>query len=344
MSPVTLFPSIEGCAVIAEVAQSHDGSLDVAHDYIDAIASAGAHGVKFQTHMAAAESTPHEPWRVKFSAQDESRYDYWKRMEFSEAQWAELRSHAVEKNLLFVSSPFSDEAVNLLERVGVDAWKIASGEVGTLPMLEKIAATGKPVLLSTGMSSWAEIDAAVDILRAGKGTFAVMQCTSVYPTPPEKTGLNVIPELRQRYDCAVGLSDHSGTIYPALAAVAAEGIEVLELHVTFNRDGSGPDVPASVTFEELRQIMEGIDFMETARRHPLDKDAQARELEELRAIFNKSIVAATDLAAGTILASEHLCLKKPGSGLSAVRLDEVVGSTLKRDVAKDALLSEDDFS
>ena len=341
---MALFTGIEGCAVIAEVAQSHDGSLDAAHGYIDAIAGAGAHGVKFQTHIAAAESTPHEPWRVAFSTQDKSRFDYWKRMEFSEAQWAELRSHAVEKNLLFVSSPFSDEAVNLLERVGVDAWKIASGEVGTLPMLEKIAATGKPVLLSTGMSSWAEIDAAVDILRAGKGTFAVMQCTSVYPTPPEKTGLNVIPELRQRYDCAVGLSDHSGTIYPALAAVAAEGIEVLELHVTFNRDGSGPDVPASVTFEELRQIMEGIDFMETARRHPLDKDAQARELEELRAIFNKSIVAATDLAAGTILASEHLCLKKPGSGLSAAHLDDVTGRTLKQDVAKDTLLSEDDLS
>jgi N-acetylneuraminate synthase len=170
-----------------------------------------------------------------------------------------------------------------------------------------------------------------------------MQCTSIYPTPPEKTGLNIIPELRQRYDCAVGMSDHSGTIYPAVAAVA-QGIEVLELHVTFDREGSGPDVPASVTFEELRQIMEGIGFVETARRHPLDKDAQARELEELRAIFNKSIVAATDLAAGTVLAAEHLCLKKPGNGLSAARLEDVLGHTLKQDVAKDALLSEDDLS
>ena len=123
----------------------------------------------------------------------------------------------------------------------------------------------------------------------------------------------------------------------------SEGIEVLELHVTFNRDGSGPDVPASVTFEELRQIMEGIGFVETARRHPLDKDAQARELEELRAIFNKSIVAATDLAAGTVLAAEHLCLKKPGSGLPATHLNDVIGRTLKRDVAKDALLSKNDF-
>ena len=341
---MALFPGIEGCAVIAEVAQSHDGSLNAAHDYIDAIAKAGAHGVKFQTHMAAAESTPHEPWSVKFSAQDESRFDYWKRMEFSEEEWAELRAHAVEKNLIFLSSPFSDEAVDLLESVGVDGWKIASGEVGTLPMLEKIAFTGKPVLLSTGMSPWTEVDAAVDILRAGKGAFAVMQCTSVYPTPPEKTGLNVIPELRRRYDCAVGLSDHSGTIYPALAAVAAEAIEVLEVHVTFDRESSGPDVPASVTFDELIQLMEGIGFVETARHHPLDKDAQARELEELRTIFNKSIVAVADLAAGTVLGPEHLCLKKPGSGLPAARLEEVVGRTIKQNVAKDALLSEDDLS
>jgi N-acetylneuraminate synthase len=340
---MALFPGIEGCAVIAEVAQSHDGDLDEAHRYIDSIAAAGAHGVKFQTHIAAAESTPHEPWRVKFSAQDKSRFDYWKRMEFSEKEWAALRAHATEKGLLFISSPFSDEAVDLLERVDMDGWKVASGEVGTLPMLKKIAATGKPVLLSTGISPWAEIDAAVDILRGGKGPFAVMQCTSLYPTPPEKTGLNVIPELRQRYNCAVGLSDHSGTIFPALAA-AAQGIEVLELHVTFDRDDSGPDVPASVTFEELRQVMGGIDFMEVAHRHPVDKDAQARELEELRAIFNKSIVAVTDLAAGTVLASEHLCLKKPGNGLSAARLEDVLGHTLKQDVAKNALLSEDDIS
>ena len=340
---MSLFPGIEGCAVIAEVAQSHDGHLDAAHGYIDAIAEAGAHGVKFQTHIAAAESTPHEPWRVAFSAQDRSRFDYWKRMEFSEEEWAALRAHAAEKNLLFLSSPFSNEAVDLLERIGVDGWKVASGEVGTLPMLGKIVVTGKPVLLSTGMSPWAEIDAAVDVLRGGKGAFAVMQCTSIYPTPPEKTGLNVISELRQRYDCAVGLSDHSGVIYSALAA-AAEGIEVLELHVTFDREGSGPDVPASVTFEELGQVMEGIRFVETARRHPLDKDAQARELEDLRAIFNKSIVAATDLAAGTVLTSGHLCLKKPGSGLPAARMDEVVGRALKRNVEKDALLSEDDLS
>src|SRR5258706_2002404 len=130
-----------GCLIIAEVAQAHDGSLGLAHAFIDAIAAAGADAVKFQTHIAAAESTPEEPWRVKFSSQDASRYDYWKRMEFSEEQWRGLQQHAEEKELLFLSSPFSLEAVELLERVGVCAWKIASGEVSNAPMFARMADT-----------------------------------------------------------------------------------------------------------------------------------------------------------------------------------------------------------
>src|SRR5215471_8334229 len=124
------------CLIVAEVAQAHDGSLGFAHAFIDAIAAAGADAVKFQTHIAAAESTPAEPWRVKFSRQDETRYDYWRRMEFTEAQWRGLKAHADERGLLFLSSPFSVEAVDLLARVGVAAWKIASGEVSTRPMFE----------------------------------------------------------------------------------------------------------------------------------------------------------------------------------------------------------------
>jgi N-acetylneuraminate synthase len=122
------------CLIIGEVAQAHDGSLGMAHAFIEAIAAAGADAVKFQTHIAAAESTPAEPWRVRFSAQDASRYDYWKRMEFTEEQWRGLKQHAFEKGLLFLSSPFSLEAVELLERVGVAAWKIASGETGNRPL------------------------------------------------------------------------------------------------------------------------------------------------------------------------------------------------------------------
>ena len=149
--------------VIAEIAQAHDGSLGTAHAYIDAVSAAGADAIKFQTHIAAAESTPEEPWRVKFSQQDKTRYDYWKRMEFTEEQWAALREHANESGLIFLSSPFSIEAVDLLTRVGVPAWKVASGEVNNTVMLDHMAQTGLPILLSTGMSPFSEIDKAVDM-------------------------------------------------------------------------------------------------------------------------------------------------------------------------------------
>src|SRR5262249_34279615 len=150
-----------GCIIIGEVAQTHDGSLGAAHAFIDAIATAGADGIKFQTHIAAAESTRGEPWRVKFSRQDATRYDYWQRMGFTEEQWRCLKQHAEERGLLFLISPFSLEAVELLSRVGVAAWKIASGEVSNTPMFTRIAETRLPIFLSTGMSPLAEIDKAV---------------------------------------------------------------------------------------------------------------------------------------------------------------------------------------
>jgi N-acetylneuraminate synthase len=334
---------IEGCLVIGEVAQAHDGSLGMAHAFVDAIAAAGADAVKFQTHIAAAESTAAEPWRTRFSPQDLTRYDYWRRMEFTEAQWGELRAHAEARGLRFLSSPFSVEAADLLARVGVAAWKVASGEVANPTLLDRMLATGLPMLLSTGMSPLEEIDAAVARIRARGVPLAVLQCTSRYPTPPEQVGLNLIPVFRARYGCRVGLSDHSGTIFAGLAA-AALGIDVLEVHVTLSREMFGPDVTASVTTAELRQLVDGVRFIERMRAHPVDKDALGQELAPMRHTFGKSVVARTDLAAGTRLGPEHLALKKPGTGIPAARLDAVVGRRLRRDVPADTLLREDDLA
>lgn len=329
--------------IIAEVAQAHDGSLGMAHAFIDAAARAGADAIKFQTHIAAAESTPGEPWRVKFSYQDVTRYDYWKRMGFSEEHWHGLKQHADERGLKFLSSPFSVEAVELLERVGVAAWKIASGEVSNGPMFERIAATGLPVLLSSGMSSLAEIDAAAALVKTHGLPLTVLQCTTMYPTPPEKIGLNLIPFFRERYGCAVGLSDHSGTIYAGLAA-AAIGIDVLEVHITLSREAFGPDVPASVTTLELAEMVKGIRFIEKINANPVDKEAMAQELAPLRDLFTKSLVIRLDLPAGTVLKAEHLAIKKPGTGLPANRLNEVVGKRLRRAVVADELLQEQDLA
>jgi N-acetylneuraminate synthase len=332
----------EKTLVVGEVAQAHDGSLGTAHAYIDAIASAGADAVKFQTHIAAAESTPSEPWRVRFSPQDESRYDYWRRMEFTEAQWIGLRQHAQEKGLLFLSSPFSLEALDLLSRVGVAAWKVASGEMNNREMLRRMAASGVPVILSSGMSPLAEVDVAVEEIRAASATFAVLQCTSAYPCPAEQVGINLLEVLRSRYSCPVGLSDHSGTIYPGLAA-AALGANLVEVHVTFSREMFGPDVPASVTTDEFRQLVAGIRFIETMRANPVDKDAVAGVMTPMRALFTKSVVTRVALPAGTVLESTHLAVKKPGSGIQGSRLERVVGCRLRSDLPADHVLREQDL-
>lgn len=331
-----------GALIIGEVAQAHDGSLGMAHAFIDAIAGAGADAVKFQTHLADAESTLREPWRVRFSAQDATRYDYWRRMEFTEAQWVGLKQHAESVGLVFLSSPFSLEAVALLKRVGVGAWKVASGEAGHPHMVEAMLATGWPLLVSTGMSAVGEIEAIARRCRSAGVVHALMQCTTAYPCPPEKIGLNILAEWRERLGCAVGLSDHSGTIYPGLAA-AALGCDVLEVHVTLSRQMFGPDVAASVTVKDLERLVEGVRFIEAMRSHPVDKDAMARETEPLRNVFGKSMVASRDLPAGTLLQREDVAFKKPGTGMRENRLGDVLNRRLRKALAENDLILEENL-
>jgi len=331
------------CFIIGEVGQNHDGSLGLAHAFIDAIADAGADAVKFQTHIASAESTPSEPWRVKFSKQDDTRYEYWKRMEFTLDQWHGLKSHADDRGIAFMSTPFSIEAVDLLTKVGVAAWKVGSGETNNLPMLKIMSETGIPIILSTGMSTFEEIDASVNLIKASGVGLAVLQCTSAYPSVPEEIGLNVIPEYRSRYNCAVGLSDHSGKVYAGLSA-ATIGIDVLEVHVTLSRDLFGPDIPSSITTQELRQLVDGVRYIETVTGHPVNKDSKATELSELRRTFTKSIVARSDLKSETLLEEKHLSLKKPGTGIPASNLHKIIGRMLIRDISEDSFLSETDLA
>lgn len=327
--------------IIAEIAQAHDGSLGTAHAYIDAVANAGADVIKFQTHIADAESTPGEPWRVKFSPQDDTRYEYWKRMEFSEEQWSGLKQHADDRDLLFVSSAFSNEAVDLLSRIGVYAWKIASGETNNLPLLSQMAAHKRPFWISTGMSTWSEIDKAVQVTKDLGIPVSVLQCTSKYPTAAQDIGLNVISQFKERYTyCGVGLSDHSGTIFAGLAA-AALNIDLLEVHVTLSREAFGPDVTSSITLDELKQLVQGVRYVDMLHDNPVDKNQMAVDLQQMRDLFNKSIVTSQDLVAGTVLTDAHLSVKKPGTGIPAAEFENIIGRKLKVDVKKDALLQLD---
>ena len=343
MRSVTVLDWVHRVVVVGEVGQAHDGSLGMAHAFIDAIADAGADAVKFQTHIAAAESRTDEPWRVQFSYADNSRYEYWKRMEFTAQAWCGLRRHADDRGLAFLSSPFSLEAVDLLRRVGVAAWKVASGEVAHPQLLDAVAQTGAPVLLSSGMSDWAELDGAVARLRgAGAGPLAVLQCTSAYPLTPERLGLNVLGEIRERYGCATGLSDHSGTIFPALAAVALGG-RAIEVHVTLSREMFGPDVAASVTSSELRLLVEGVRYVGAALAAPVDKDEVATELAPMRALFGRSLVARRALPAGHVLAATDLTAKKPGGAIPPARLESLVGCRLRRALQPDEPVGDEDI-
>jgi N-acetylneuraminate synthase len=331
----------EQCLVIGEVAQSHDGSLGMAHAFVDAIAEAGADAVKFQTHIASAESTLTEPWRVKFSRQDATRYDYWKRMEFTKEQWSGLKLHAEERGLLFLSSPFSLEAVELLEEIGIKAWKVASGEIGNLPLLARMIESRRPLIVSSGMSDLAELDIVAANVQCSGLPLAILQCTSSYPCPAERIGLNLLKVFKDRYGCPIGLSDHSGTIFPGLAAVTL-GAEVVEVHVALSRLMFGPDVPVSVTTGELRQLVDGIRFIERMNANPVDKESMAVEMAPLRDLFTKSIVARVNVPAGTKLSDEHLTTKKPGTGVPASRLNEFFGKRLTRNLVADEMLSEID--
>ena len=329
--------------LIAEIAQAHDGSLGILRSYIDALAATGVDAVKFQTHIAAAESSPAELFRVNFSYQDETRYDYWRRMEFTEEQWHGIKAHCDGAGVEFMSSCFSQAAVDLMERVGMQRYKIGSGEVTNFLLLEKIARTGKPVLLSSGMANYAELDRAVHFLREFGNELTVLQCTTAYPTPPERVGLNVMDELRRRYPFArIGLSEHTARIATGIAA-AARGAEVLEFHAVFDRRMFGPDAASSLTIDEVAELVRGVKYVRRIIDHPVDKSDNG-SYRDLKSIFEKSLAVSRDLPAGHRLTFHDLEAKKPaGQGIPAADFRAVIGRSLHRKMARYEFLTSEDL-
>lgn len=329
--------------LIAEIAQAHDGSLGILHSYIDAVAQTGVQAIKFQMHIAEAESSIHEPFRVKFSKEDATRYDYWKRMEFTLEQWKSIKKHCDEVGLDFICSPFSNLAVDWLEEVGVHTYKVGSGEVNNFLLLEKITQTGKPIIISSGMSSFAELDKTVDFLKRKNADFSILQCTTAYPTKPGQFGLNVIGELKERYKVTIGFSDHSAKISTGIAAVAL-GAEILEFHVVFNRSMFGPDAIASLTLEETKQLVEAVNEIHVAQNNPINKNSN-EDFRELKSIFEKSLAMNKNLPQGHILTFADLESKKPkGYGISAVDFEKVIGRQLKTNKSQWDFLNEEDLA
>jgi N-acetylneuraminate synthase len=320
--------------VIAEVGMTHDGSLGHAIRMAETAAECGVDAVKFQLHDAEAETTRGAPSPPYFK--HETRWEYFQRTAFTDDQWAELKQACENAGVEFLCSVFSVEAVARLERIGVGRYKIGSGEVTNLELVREAAWTGKPVLLTSGMSSWEELNAAV---AAAGDDVTVLQCTSQYPTPPERVGLNVFAELRERYGKPVGFSDHTLGNVAALAAVTL-GATVVEKHFTLSRDMYGPDARFATEPAEFEELVDGIRELETMLANPIDKDDLA-PVAEMKEVFEKSVVSVQEIPAGAAISREMVAAKKPGTGIPARMLPEVLGRTARVDIAADTVLTED---
>ena len=326
--------------VIAEVGSVHDGSIGNAMKLIDLARECGADAVKFQTHLAEEETVKNAPMPSFFRG--EPRFEYFQRTAFSVDQWVKLKEHCDEQKIEFLSSPFSEASVRLLEAVGVKRHKIPSGEVTNLPLLALIGQTGKPVLLSSGMSTWEELDRAVRVLQENGGQVAILQCTSAYPCPLERVGLNVIDQLRARYHCEVGLSDHTMGNIAAFTAVA-RGATIIEKHLTFSRKMYGSDAAHSSEPAEFKQLTEGIRNIEVMINNEVDKN-DIDHLKDMKAVFEKSLVYKCDIKKGDVLNTDMITLKKPGTGLAAEDIDGIIGRRALRDLSKDSLVRHEDLT
>jgi N,N'-diacetyllegionaminate synthase len=320
--------------VIAEGGMNHDGSLGNAIRMAEVAAECGADAIKFQLHDAEAETTRDAPPPPYFT--HESRWEYFRRTAFSDEQWSALKAACDRAGIEFFCSVFSLAAVERLERIGAARYKIGSGEVTNLALVRAAAETGKPVLLSSGMSSWAELDAAVE--AAGERV-TVLQCTSAYPTPPERVGLNLLPELRERYGKPVGLSDHTLGPYAAYAAVAL-GAAAIEKHFTLSRELYGPDAALALEPYEFEELVDGVREIERMLASPVDKDDVA-PFAEMKRVFEKSVVSTREIPAGAVISREMLAAKKPGTGIPARHLPDLVGRRARNAIPADTVLTED---
>ena len=327
---------------IAEIGQAHEGSLGMAHSYIDALAKTGVSAIKFQMHIAEAESSIHEPFRVNFSYEDASRYDYWKRMEFTFEQWEGIKRHCDEVGLDFICSPFSNLAVDWLEKLQTDTYKVGSGEVLNFLLLDKIVKTGKPLIISSGMSNFTELDATITFLKERNHPFSILQCTTAYPTQPENYGLNVIKELKERYEVPVGFSDHSASVGACIAATAL-GAEILEFHAVFDKKMFGPDAKSSLTIDEISHLVTEVNKVALAIKHPVNKNYNT-SFADLKTIFEKSLAVNKDLPKGHILSFDDLEAKKPRDfGINARDYEKVIGQALKTAKSRYEFLTQEDI-
>lgn len=330
--------------VIAEAGVNHNGDLKMARAMIDVAVEAGADAVKFQTFQADHLATPGAPkaeYQLRTTGDEESQLEMLRRLELSEDAHRELQSYCRERGIIFLSTPFDEGAVDLLDRLGVPAFKISSGDLTNSPLLEYVASKGRPVILSTGMSELSEVIEAVSALNnAGCENPVLLHCVTSYPADPADSNLRAMLTMRSAFDLPVGFSDHTEGIDVALAAVAL-GACVIEKHFTLDRSLPGPDHRASLEPAELRELVRSIRRVESAlgsgRKVPT-----ASEIE-IAKVARRSLVAARDIPAGATLRRDMVVLQRPATGLSPAMLNALLGLRAVREIAAGTLLETEMF-
>jgi N-acetylneuraminate synthase len=324
--------------VIAEIGINHEGDLNKALRMVDDAQRTGCECVKFQSHVIEDEMIPND---VVPGNASESIWDIMKRCALSEDEERKIKEYVAEKQMIFLSTPFSRAAADRLERIGVSAYKIGSGECNNYPLIDHIAAFGKPIILSTGMNDLPSIQPAVEIFRRHKVPYALLHCTSMYPTPYEKVRLGALAELRDAFpDAVLGLSDHTLTNYTCLAAVAL-GASILERHFTSDKTWPGPDINISMDPNELRDLISG----SRAIHQALGGTKQILPEEQPTIDFAyASVVTINPIRKGQQLTMENIWVKRPGTGsILAVDFERVLGTTARRDLPMNTQVSWDDI-
>lgn len=322
--------------IIAEAGVNHNGKVEVAKKMIEEAAKAGADAVKFQTFRAeslVAAGAPKARYQIDATGKEESQFFMLKKLELSENDFLELADYAKNFNIDFLSTPFDTESIEFLQTLNMPYWKIPSGEITNLPYLEKIAATKRPVLMSTGMCTMDEIQEAIDVFRYyDRSMITLLHCNTQYPTPYEDVNLLAMRAIADRFKVRVGYSDHTLGIEIPIAAVAM-GAAVIEKHFTLDRNMEGPDHRASLQPDELKAMVKGIRNVEKALGSK-EKKPSPSETGNI-VIARKSIVAKRDILKGEIFTEENITAKRPGDGLSPMKWYEVLGKKAKRDFKAD---------
>lgn len=325
--------------VIAEAGVNHNGDIEIAKRLIDAAVEAGADAVKFQTFKAeqlVCRDAKKAEYQLATTDQSETQYDMLKKLELTTETHEILMKYCDQKNIMFLSTPFDIESINFLSKLGVQIYKIPSGEITNLPYLREVGKHRQKTILSTGMSSMDEVKAAVDVLqKAGANDIILLHCNTQYPTPITDVNLLAMVRMREELGLPVGYSDHTQGIEIPIAA-AALGAVVIEKHFTLDRSMEGPDHKASLEPDELQAMVSSIRKVEKAMGDGIKKPTSS-ELSNM-AVARKSIVAKCDIRTGELFTKDNLTTKRPGTGISPLRWDEIIGTAAKRDYVKDEMI------